>query len=106
MEVRAESTVSLLLGSGADVKSCRDQGETVLHRAVVRRAGGMVKLLLEKGADMEAVNNLGVTSLGLARRTDSGLGIVELMMGAKTSMGERDDEGGGVLLLETVHNKY
>jgi ankyrin repeat protein len=72
----------LLLDAGANVNMQVEDGDTALHRAVLRGKIDTIKLLLNKNSRIDIKNNAGQTALDLAhliRRDD----IVEILKGAK-----------------------
>ncbi len=58
--------MTLLLGSGADVKAADEDGEVPLHLAAGQGHREIVTKLLNKGADVKVTNKSGSTPLHYA----------------------------------------
>lgn len=63
-----DTTVRLLLESGAEVDAQNEEGETALHIAAETGYGGVLQILLEKGADVTVKNQAGETALHVAAK--------------------------------------
>lgn len=63
----ALAAVELAWTLGNDVNAADANGDTALHGAVHRGAGGVVRFLIEKGADVDAVNGKGWSALSIAQ---------------------------------------
>ena len=63
---RANDTVSLLLGAGADANAADRNGGTPLITAIIMSNKEAISLLLEAGANVNAADGQGVTPLGMA----------------------------------------
>lgn len=62
----ALAAVKLAWALGNDVNAADTNGDTALHGAIHRGAGGIVRFLVEKGADIDAVNGKGWSPLSVA----------------------------------------
>ena len=63
----ALEAVELAWALGNDVNAIDTNGDTALHGAIHRGAGGVVRFLVEKGADIDAVNGKGWSALSVAQ---------------------------------------
>ncbi len=63
----ALAAVRLAWALGNDVNAVDANGDTALHGAIHRGAGGVVRFLVEKGAEIDAVNGKGWSPLSVAQ---------------------------------------
>ena len=63
----ALAAVTLAWELGNDVNARDDNGDSALHGAIHRGAGGIVRFLAEKGADLDATNGIGWTAHSIAQ---------------------------------------
>ena len=63
----ALAAVELAWELGNDVNAADTNGDTALHGAIHRGAGGVVRFLVEKGAGIDAVNDKGWSALSVAQ---------------------------------------
>lgn len=92
-----------LLAHGADLKLCSNDGNTLLHRAIldygVSSSVNRIAVLLEKGIDPNAVNRRGDTALHMALRTESPSDKVLGLLISKSDLAARDQRGLTPLML-------
>jgi ankyrin repeat protein len=96
-----ERIVKLLLDRGVDAGAQYQDGETVLHRAVVNGYAEVVILLLKKGADREARDSNGWTALHLAAANAYDI-VVQLLLNGGADVEAADKDGWTALHLGAV----
>ena len=93
-----------LIKTGADVNLLNSDGETALHRAVIRGNLDSIKTLIDAGVDVNAKNKEGCTALFFAVKSAS-LEVIRTLIAAHAKANIPNDNGDTVLMNALQNNE-